>query len=132
MPNRGAFERRLVAVAALSLGFAATHAAAQTPRWRTLFEHRMPAGYVPLRQFNRSAWITGVTYKPNADVAIKFDYVFNRNASAVVRTTDGVNFGIWAQAGTRNRTVQSTKQEPPTWHAVQSPRCSTLHIGLPA
>ena len=40
---------------------------------------------MPLPQFNRSSWVTGVTYKPNADVAIKFDYVFNRNASTVVR-----------------------------------------------
>ena len=29
--------------------------------------------------------MSGVTFKPNADVAIKFDYVFNRNASSVVR-----------------------------------------------
>ena len=57
-------------------------------------QHRMPEGYVPLAQFNRSAWITGVTYKPNADVAFKFDYVFSRNASAVVRTLDTVNLGL--------------------------------------
>jgi hypothetical protein len=57
-------------------------------------QHRMPAGYVPLPQFNRSSWVTGVTYKPNADVAIKFDYVFNRNASSVVRSVNGINMGI--------------------------------------
>lgn len=57
-------------------------------------QHRMPAGYVPLPQFNRSSWVTGVTYKPNADVALKFDYVFNRNASSVVRAINGVNLGI--------------------------------------
>lgn len=57
-------------------------------------QHRMPEGYVPLAQFNRSAWVTGLTYKPNADVAIKFDYVFNRSASTVVRRPDGINFGI--------------------------------------
>src|SRR5262245_35743709 len=57
-------------------------------------QHRMPAGYVPLQQFNRSSWVTGLTYKPNADVAIKFDYVFNRSASRVVTRPDGVNLGI--------------------------------------
>jgi hypothetical protein len=57
-------------------------------------QHRMPAGYVPLPQFNRSSWVTGVTYKPNADVAIKFDYVFNHNASSVVRAVNGINMGI--------------------------------------
>ena len=57
-------------------------------------QHRMPDGYTPLPQFNRSSWVTGVTYKPNADVAIKFDYVFNRNVSTVVRAINGINLGI--------------------------------------
>ena len=57
-------------------------------------QHRMPDGYTPLPQFNRSSWVTGVTYKPNADVAIKFDYVFNRNASTVVRAVNGINLGV--------------------------------------
>jgi hypothetical protein len=57
-------------------------------------QHRMPEGYVPLPQFNRSSWVTGVTYKPNADVAFKFDYVFNRNASSFIRPLDSVNFGL--------------------------------------
>jgi hypothetical protein len=57
-------------------------------------QQRMPAGFVPLPQFDRSSWVTGLTYKPHADVAVKFDYVFNRNRSAVVRPVDGVNFGI--------------------------------------
>ncbi len=57
-------------------------------------QHRMPEGYVPLRQFNRSSWVTGLTYKPNADVAFKFDYVFNRNASTFVRTLDSINLGL--------------------------------------
>jgi len=57
-------------------------------------QQEMPAGYLPFAQFDRSAWVTGATFKPNADVAIKFDYVFNRNASAVVRALDGINLGI--------------------------------------
>lgn len=57
-------------------------------------QQRMPRGFTPLPQFDRSSWVTGLTYKPHADVAIKFDYVFNRSQSAVVRAVDGVNFGI--------------------------------------
>jgi hypothetical protein len=57
-------------------------------------QQRMPAGFTPLPQFDRSSWVTGLTFKPHADVAVKFDYVFNRNRSTVVRPVDGVNFGI--------------------------------------
>ncbi len=57
-------------------------------------QHRMPAGYLPLRQFDRSSWVTGLTYKPHADIAFKFDYNFNRNASTVVKAVDGINLGI--------------------------------------
>jgi hypothetical protein len=57
-------------------------------------QHRMAPGYVPLPQFDRSAWVTGLTYKPTPDVALKFDYVFNRNRSAVIRALDGINLGL--------------------------------------
>ena len=57
-------------------------------------QHRMPAGFVPLERFNRSSWITGVTYKPTPDVAVKFDYNFNRTRSSVFRAPDGLNFGV--------------------------------------
>lgn len=57
-------------------------------------QQRMPLGYQPLAQFNRSSWITGITFKPTADVAIKFDYNFNRNQSAIVRALNGINLGI--------------------------------------
>lgn len=57
-------------------------------------QHKMPAGYVALQQFNRHSWVTGVTYKPNADVALKFDYSFNRNRSRVVPAVNGINLGI--------------------------------------
>jgi hypothetical protein len=57
-------------------------------------QHRMPDGYVPLPQFNRSSWITGITFKPTPDVALKFDYGFNRNRSSVIRAVDGVNLGV--------------------------------------
>lgn len=60
-------------------------------------QHRMVPGLVALDEFNRRSIVSGVTFKPNADVAIKFDYVFNRNASSVVRPLNGLNlgFGWW-------------------------------------
>ncbi|MBI1787462.1 MAG: hypothetical protein HYR60_07920 [Acidobacteria bacterium] len=57
-------------------------------------QHRMPKGFVSLPQFDRWSWVAGATYKPNADVAIKFDYNFNRNASSVIRVADTLNLGI--------------------------------------
>lgn len=54
----------------------------------------MPAGYLPLQQFNRSTWVTGITFKPTPDVAVKFDYNFNNNESAVVRAVNGINLGL--------------------------------------
>jgi hypothetical protein len=57
-------------------------------------QHRMPSSYLPIQQFNRSSWIGGVTYKPVPDVAFKFDYVWNRNASSVIRPLNALNLGI--------------------------------------
>jgi hypothetical protein len=57
-------------------------------------QQRMPAGYTPLPQFDRHSWVMGVTYKPHPDIAVKFDYAVNRNASHVVQAVDGINLGI--------------------------------------
>lgn len=57
-------------------------------------QRRMEAGFTALPQFDRSSWVTGITFKPTPDVALKFDYNFNRNRSAVVRAVDGINLGI--------------------------------------
>jgi hypothetical protein len=57
-------------------------------------QQAMPAGYLPLPQFNRSSWVTGLTYKPVPDIAVKFDYVFNKNKSSVVNALNGLNVGI--------------------------------------
>jgi hypothetical protein len=57
-------------------------------------QQRMAGGLVPLDEFNRRSIVTGITYKPNADVAFKFDYVFNRNASAVAPAINGLNLGL--------------------------------------
>jgi hypothetical protein len=57
-------------------------------------QYKMPEGYLALNQFNRSSWVAGITYKPVPDVAVKFDYVFHRNRSRVVKALNGVNLGI--------------------------------------
>jgi hypothetical protein len=57
-------------------------------------QYRMPDGFLPLKQFDRSAHIVGVTYYPYPDVALKFDYNFMRNASEVVRIPNRWNFGV--------------------------------------
>jgi hypothetical protein len=57
-------------------------------------QHRMANGFVPLPEFDRSSVVTGITFKPNADVAVKFDYVFNRNASSVIRPLNSLNLGL--------------------------------------
>lgn len=57
-------------------------------------QHRMAAGFEPLGEFNRSSWFAGLTFKPVPDVAIKFDYSWNRNHSSVVRPVDGINLGL--------------------------------------
>jgi hypothetical protein len=57
-------------------------------------QEQMAPGFVPLPQFNRRSVVTGITYKPHADVALKFDYVFNSNASSVVKPVNGINLGL--------------------------------------
>lgn len=57
-------------------------------------QHKMAARFEPLSEFQRSSWLTGVTYKPVPDVAIKADYVWNRNRSMFIRPVNGINLGI--------------------------------------
>jgi hypothetical protein len=57
-------------------------------------QHRMAPGFVPLPEFDRSSVVAGVTFKPNADVALKFDYVFNRNNRSAIVPRNGLNLGL--------------------------------------
>jgi hypothetical protein len=58
---------------------------------------RMPAGYLPLPEFDREAWVFGASYYPDPDIAVKVDYSWLRNRSAVVRAPRSFNvgFGWW-------------------------------------
>lgn len=57
-------------------------------------QFRMPAGYVPLKEFDRDVWTVGATYWPEPDIAIKVDYVHQRNKSAIVRAPSSFNIGL--------------------------------------
>jgi hypothetical protein len=57
-------------------------------------QFRMPDGYVPLEEFDREAWVLGVTYWPDADIAVKLDYSVVGNQSAVVKAPNTFNVGL--------------------------------------
>ena len=57
-------------------------------------QNKMPDGYLPLQQFQRSAWIAGATYYPEPDVAFKFDVVHERNKSSAVNAPWHINLGV--------------------------------------
>ncbi len=57
-------------------------------------QFKMPDGFLPLKQFDRSAHILGVTYFPHPDIALKFDYNIMENESSVVRAPNRWNLGI--------------------------------------
>jgi hypothetical protein len=57
-------------------------------------QQRMPAGYLPLEEFDRDAWVIGATYWPDPDIAVKFDYVIQRNRSAAVSAPNALNIGL--------------------------------------
>jgi hypothetical protein len=57
-------------------------------------QFRMPEGFLPLKEFDRDAWVFGLTYYPDPDVAVKIDYVRLRSQSGLVRTPNSVNVGL--------------------------------------
>jgi hypothetical protein len=57
-------------------------------------QFRMPAGFLPLKEFDRDALVMGVTYYPDPDVAVKADYIRQRNQSGVVKSPNSFNVGL--------------------------------------
>ena len=57
-------------------------------------QYRMPSGYVPLKEFDRDAWVFGITYFPDPDVAVKLDYTVLNNQSEVVQAPNSLNIGL--------------------------------------
>ena len=54
----------------------------------------MPAGMLPQKRFDRDAWVFGVTYFPDPDVAVKVDYTVLRSQSTVIDAPDSLNIGL--------------------------------------
>ncbi len=57
-------------------------------------QFKMPAGYVPLPEFDRTAWVVGANYWPDPDVAVKVDYSIVRNRSSVIQAPNSFNLGL--------------------------------------
>jgi hypothetical protein len=57
-------------------------------------QNKMPAGYLPLQELQRSALVIGASYYPDPDVAFKFDYVKERNKSSFVQGPWHINVGV--------------------------------------
>jgi len=57
-------------------------------------QHKMPADYLPLEAFNRSAWIFGISYFPDPDVVVKVDYTVGLNRSSVFKAPNSFNVGL--------------------------------------
>jgi hypothetical protein len=57
-------------------------------------QFRMPEGHVPLPEFDRDAWVVGANYWPEPDIAIKVDYVHQRNRSAILPAPHSFNVGL--------------------------------------
>jgi hypothetical protein len=57
-------------------------------------QFRMPEGLLPLKEFDRDAWTSGITYYPDPDIAVKADYTYLRNQSGVLSNRHLVNVGL--------------------------------------
>ena len=57
-------------------------------------QYRMPTGFQSLQEFDRDAFVFGLTYFPDPDVAVKLDYTVLRNQSDVVNAPDSLNIGL--------------------------------------
>jgi hypothetical protein len=57
-------------------------------------QNKMAPGLLPLKEFDRDALVTGLTYFPEPDVALKFDYSILRNQSSFIKARNSLNLGI--------------------------------------
>ena len=57
-------------------------------------QYRMPVGFDPMGQFDREAWVVGLSYYPDPDVVLKVDYSLVRNQSTVIAEPNSFNIGL--------------------------------------
>jgi hypothetical protein len=60
-------------------------------------QFKMPAGYLPLREFDRDALVIGATYWPDPDIALKADYspVRSQNSTIIAPNSFNIGLGWW-------------------------------------
>lgn len=60
-------------------------------------QFRMPAEYLPLREFDRDGLVFGVTYWPDPDIALKADYsaLRSRNSTIIAPNSFNIGLGWW-------------------------------------
>jgi hypothetical protein len=57
-------------------------------------QFRMPEGVLPLKEFDRAAWVVGASYFPDPDIVLKIDYSVTRNRSSLFGSLDSLNIGL--------------------------------------
>ena len=57
-------------------------------------QFRMPAGYLPLEEFNRDALVFGGTYWPDPDIAVKVDYAIVKSKNSVLIAPNRFSIGL--------------------------------------
>lgn len=57
-------------------------------------QFRMPAEYLPLREFDRDAAVFGVTFWPDPDIALKADYSAVRSRNSTIIAPNSINIGL--------------------------------------
>jgi hypothetical protein len=57
-------------------------------------QFRMPAGYLPLEEFDRDALVFGGTYWPDPDIAVKVDYSIVRSRNTILIAPNSFNIGL--------------------------------------
>lgn len=57
-------------------------------------QYRMPSGFSPLPQFDRDAWVFGLSYYPDPDVVVKVDYSVVNSQSTVTDEPNSFNVGL--------------------------------------
>ena len=57
-------------------------------------QFRMPRGFLPLKQFDRTFWTLGASFYPHPDIAVKADYQILQNESRAVGAPNQFNLGL--------------------------------------
>ena len=94
-------------------------------------QHKMPDGFLPLEELQRSAVVIGATYFPDPDVAFKFDV--SRNATRVKACADpGASISVLAGGFNHDDEfllAVALVPQAPRPSRPSGPRCCPRHRG---